>query len=473
MIRGKTVRIRIKSSPSKFFLRKPRPRRFQVHAGFDHGAIRKRVRLPGFPLIGQEIHFILSVGPDGDMSFFVEGGFGLGFGRDTPRDEESYKEGRESLKHFRKGPEKSGLAWERKIVHVDMDAFFAAVEQRDHPQYRGRPVVVGGDPKSRGVVSTASYEARKFGIHSAMPSAAAYRLCPEAVFLRPRFEVYQSISETIHSILKQHTQLVEKVSLDEAYLDVTSHRFGIEDPEMVAALIKQNIYAVTRLTASAGVAPNMLLAKIASDYRKPDGLTVVRPGEAGDFLEALPVRKIPGVGPVTEKTLNGLGIKTCGELAAKSSREILRVLGRPGLLLLAGARGMDDRPVEPRTEPKQMSLEETFDRDTRNMDRLKDRLREFSREVFRDLAQGRRMGKTVVLKLKYYDFESITRSLTLSREPRGWHEIYDVGVSLLERTDAGRKPVRLIGLGISGLKPLEAIRRSETPDLFSAGEISS
>lgn len=361
------------------------------------------------------------------------------------------------------------IIWPRKIIHVDMDAFFAAIEQRDFPKLRGKPVVVGGDPRSRGVVSTCSYEARKFGIRSAMPLAQAYRLCPQALFVKPRFEAYREASERVMSILRQHTPLVESVSLDEAYLDVSKHRFGMEDPVMIAAILKQNIHAATKLTASAGVAANMFLAKIASDHQKPDGLTVVWPGKEEDFLRPLPVRKIPGVGPVTEKALLALGYATCGELADAPLKRLEAELGKTGHHLSFASRGIDEREVVPWVEPKQSSLEETFDQDTRDLRLLKARLKVFAREIYEGLVQSGRMGLTIVLKVKYFDFEQVTRSQTLRHEPCGEEEVYQVAAALLEnKTKAGKKAVRLIGLGISGLRPAAEIRSLQTPDLFTA-----
>lgn len=360
------------------------------------------------------------------------------------------------------------IVWPRKIIHVDMDAFFAAIEQRDFPKLRGKPVVVGGDPRSRGVVSTCSYEARKFGIRSAMPLAQAYRLCPQALFVKPRFDAYREASERIMSILRQHTALVESVSLDEAYLDVSKHRFGMDDPVMIASILKQNIAAATKLTASAGVASNMFLAKIASDHQKPDGLTVVRPGKEEEFLRPLPVRKIPGVGPVTEKALLALGYATCGEIADAPLKRLEAELGKTGRHLSFAARGIDDREVVPWVEPKQSSLEETFDQDTRDVRLLKARLKVFSREVYEGLVQSGRMGLTIVLKVKYFDFEQVTRSQTLKHEPGGAEEVYQVAADLLEKkTKAGKKAIRLIGLGVSGLKPIAEIRAHQTPDLFT------
>lgn len=346
------------------------------------------------------------------------------------------------------------VVWPKKIIHIDMDAYYAAIEIRDRPHLKGQPVVIG-NPNSRSVVSTASYEARKYGIHSAMSAAQAKKLCPHAVFLKPNFEKYTAASRAIMGILRQHTELMEPVSLDEAYLDVTKHRLGIDDPVMIAKLIKQNILAVTKLTASAGVASNLFLAKIASDFEKPDGLTVIRPSEVEIFLENLPVRKIPGVGPVTEKELIKLGIKTCGDLALKDLSWLVKHFGKTGVFLHARAHGRDEREVEPNVLSKQSSCEETFDRDMKDKNFLKSKLRDYAREVFTSLKKEGRMGKTVTLKVKYFDFELITRSKTLSRVPEEWTEIYEVGASLLDaKTMAGSKAVRLLGLGVSGLEDL-------------------
>jgi DNA polymerase-4 len=350
----------------------------------------------------------------------------------------------------------------RKIIHIDMDAFYAAIEQRDNPELRGKPVVVGGDPNSRSVVSTASYEARKFGIRSAMPTAHAKKLCPHAIFVHPNFRKYQEASVSIMNILRQHTDLVEPASLDEAYLDVTRHKLGIQDPVMIASLIKQNIYAVTHLTASAGVAPNLFLAKVASDMNKPDGLTVVREEDIPDFLENLSVRKIPGVGPVMEEELKKRGILTCGQLASVKKDVLVRNFGKTGLFLYERARGRDSRQVEPDTLSKQYSREETFDKDTKDKGFLKEKLREIADDIFQGLRREERMGRTVVLKVKYHDFELITRSKTLAAAPATSREIYETACDLLEgKTLAGTKAVRLIGLGISGLDLPEKEKKQE------------
>jgi DNA polymerase-4 len=348
-----------------------------------------------------------------------------------------------------------------------MDAFYASIEQRDHPEYRGKPIVVGGDPFGRGVVSTASYEARKFGIHSAMPAAQARRLCPKAIFLRPNFEQYQRDSEKIMNILAQYTDLMEPVSLDEAYLDVTKNRLSIEDPILLATMIKQNIFAVTQLTASAGVAPNMFLAKISSDMKKPDGLTVIRPEEVQAFLKDLPVRKIPGIGPVTEKILVERKIFTCGELAEQNSELLHDILGKSGLVFKQMARGIDEREVEPNLESKQYSTEETFTQDTKDTRRCEEKLKNYAQDVFSHLKEEGRMGKTVVLKVKYFDFEQITRSKTLDHLPSGWEEIYNVARELLEqKTLAGTKPIRLLGLGLSNLIDVGEKKKPVQKNLF-------
>lgn len=359
--------------------------------------------------------------------------------------------------------------WPRKIIHMDMDAFFASVELLDHPEWRGKPVIVGGDPASRGVVSTCSYEARKFGVHSAMASAQAHKLCPHAIFVRPRMSRYAEISDQVMGIFRHHTPLVEQVSLDEAYLDVTSYRFGMDDPAMIARMIKQNVTAVTRLTVSAGVAPNMFLAKIASDMEKPDGLTVVVPERVEAFLAELPVRKIPGVGPVTEARLHKLGLTRCDDLLQAGESFLHQHFGKLGIFLYRRALGQDDRQVEPAGESRQLSTEETFERDVLDLRFLTGRLSEYAAEVYEALRERGRQGKTVVLKVKYFDFEQITRSLTLSRFPDSAEEIAKIAAELLrKKTRAGKKPVRLLGLGISGLRPA-----ADAPVLWQQGELFS
>lgn len=342
--------------------------------------------------------------------------------------------------------------WFRKFIHLDMDAFFAAVEQRDNPELKGKPVIVGGNPNSRSVVSTCSYEARKFGVHSGMPTSQAKRLCPDGIFLHPDFEKYSAASKSIMAIFHTYTPLVEQVSLDEAYLDVAENKLKLEDPVKLAGLIKQHIFAVTKLTASAGVAPSMFLAKIASDMKKPDGLTVVYPDKILEFLKDLPVRKIPGVGPRTEEILHGMTLDTCEDIWGVKPQDLTAKLGKWGLELFRKARGEDDREVNPHWERTQLSAEETFPKDVTDMPWLKRKLAQLAEHVFYDLQLEGRSGKTVVLKVKYHDFEQITRSKTLATPPPDWHILHEIACDLLKRkTLAGRKPIRLLGLGVSGL----------------------
>ncbi len=348
-----------------------------------------------------------------------------------------------------------------------MDAFFAAVEQRDNPDLKGKPVIVGGNPNSRSVVSTCSYEARKFGVHSAMSTAQAKRLCPQGVFLYPDFEKYNAASKSIMAILHTYTPLVEQLSLDEAYLDVAENKLKLEDPVKLAVLIKQHIFAVTKLTASAGVASAMFLAKIASDMQKPDGLTVVYPDKVLDFLKDLPVRKIPGVGPRTEEILHGMTLETCGDIWGMKPQDLTARLGKWGLELFHRARGEEDRDVNPFWERTQLSAEETFQRDMTDLLWLRRKLAQLAEHVFYDLKQEGRTGRTVVLKVKYHDFEQITRSRTLVTPPGDWHMLHEIACDLLKRkTLAGRKPIRLLGLGISGLKNSDEIPRMTQGELF-------
>ncbi len=348
-----------------------------------------------------------------------------------------------------------------------MDAFFAAVEQRDNPDLKGKPVIVGGNPNSRSVVSTCSYEARKFGIHSGMPTAQAKRLCPHGVFLYPDFEKYSTASRSIMAIFHTYTPLVEQVSLDEAYLDVTENKLKLEDPVKLAGLIKQHIFAVTKLTASAGVAPNMFLAKIASDMQKPDGLTVVFPDKVLAFLKDLPVRKIPGVGPRTEEILHGMTLNTCGDIWGVKPQDLCAKLGKWGLELFHKARGEDDREVNPHWERTQLSSEETFAKDVTDLPWLKRKLAGLAEHVFYDLKQEGRFGRTVVLKVKYHDFEQITRSRTLPAPPPDWQTLHEIACDLLKKkTLAGRKPIRLLGVGISGLGAKGELPVSAQGELF-------
>ncbi len=330
-----------------------------------------------------------------------------------------------------------------------MDAFYASVEQRDRPELRGRPVIVGADPKGRGVVSAASYEARRFGVHSAMPIGRAARLCPHAAFLPVDMEKYARVSGEIMAILSDYTPLLEPVSVDEAFLDVTGTERLFGSPVEIAKAIKARLRQEVRLTASAGVAPNKFLAKLASDLRKPDGLVEVKPGEEAAFLRDLPIDRLWGVGRVTARELRGMGIETIGQLARVPEGLLVKRFGRAGALLRELAHGRDDRPVEPFAPPKSLGAEETFAEDTRDLGELRRTLLAQAERVARELRAEGHQGRTVTLKLRFADFRTITRSVTAEATHDGL-EIFGRVCALLERV-ALVQPVRLIGVSVSGL----------------------
>jgi DNA polymerase-4 len=337
----------------------------------------------------------------------------------------------------------------RTVIHVDMDAFYASVEQRDRPALRGRPVVVGALPGGRGVVSAASYEARRFGIHSAMPISRAYRLCPDAVYLPVAMDKYAGVSREIMSLLAQWTPLLEPVSIDEAFLDVTGSRALRGDGPHIARDIKAKIRAEVSLTASVGVAPNKFLAKVASDLEKPDGLVVVKPGGEEAFLAPLPIGRLWGVGKVTATELEGLGIRTIGQLAQMPRASLEARFGSGGLALAELARGRDDRPVEPFGAPKSMGAEETFGADHLDLDRIRATLRAQSERVARELRAEGYAGRVVTLKIRFADFSTYTRAHTGEPTQDGLR-IYQEACTLLARVRLAQ-PVRLIGLSVSGL----------------------
>ena len=337
----------------------------------------------------------------------------------------------------------------RVILHVDMDAFYASVEQRDRPEVRGRPVVVGADPRGRGVVSAASYEARRFGIHSAMPIGRAYRLCPTAAFLPVDMDKYARESERIMAILGDFTPLVEPLSLDEAFLDVTGsralHGTGVE----IARRIKARIRDEVGLTASAGVAPNKFVAKIASDLEKPDGLVVVDPGQEAAFLRDLPLRRLWGVGPAAEQELAALGVRTIGDLVRLGRGRLEARLGASGAHLFELAQGIDERPVVPWHDPKSIGAEETFGRDTRDVGLLRATLLAQADRVAAELRAAGLRGRTVTLKLRFADFHTLTRRGTGEAPTSDGGEIFRrvwAAFSKVPRPQA----VRLIGLSVSG-----------------------
>ncbi|HOJ58871.1 MAG TPA: DNA polymerase IV [bacterium] len=350
------------------------------------------------------------------------------------------------------------------ILHVDMDAFYAAVEQRAHPEWRGKPVVVGAPPEERGVVAAASYEARKFHIRSAMPMSQALRLCPEAIRVSPNFAAYKAASDVIHAIFREETPRVEPVSLDEAYLDVSEPAPDFPAAEVIGRRIKANIKRRTQLNASVGIGPNKFLAKIASDYDKPDGFFVIRPEDVLDFLAPLPVRVIPGVGPKTERRLHLLGIETIGLLRAQTLKALQDAVGQKhGAQLYELARGIDESPVVSHWIRKSLSQEQTFAQDLWDRNRMRAILRDLSREVAEGLAQERLAGRTVGIKVRFHDFRIATRALTLDHPTRDEAEIRSAALYLLDRLDMQHRRVRLLGVRVSGFDSPRPKGKQSTP----------
>jgi DNA polymerase IV len=347
------------------------------------------------------------------------------------------------------------MASQRKIIHVDMDAFYASVEQRDNPQLRGLPVAVGS-PRERGVVAAASYEARAFGVRSAMPSVTAIRRCPDLVFAPPRFDVYREVSRRIRAIFFDYTPLVEPLSLDEAYLDVTENRKGIASATLIAEEIRARIREETRLTASAGVSYNKFLAKIASDQNKPDGLFVITPRMGADFVAALSIGKFHGVGPATTKKMNALGIETGLDLRERSLPFLQRHFGKSGDYFYGVARGVDDRPVRPDRIRKSIGAEVTFAHDLFARDEAIAALAPIVARVFAHCENARIGGRTVTLKVKYADFQQITRRSTSSAPLAARAELDAAALALLHPLFPAEKGVRLLGVTLSSLCPASA-----------------
>jgi len=343
----------------------------------------------------------------------------------------------------------------RRIIHVDMDAFYASVEQRDDPALRGRPVAVGGS-RERGVVAAASYEARAFGVRSAMPSVTARRLCPDLVFVPPRFDVYKQVSARVRAVFERYTALIEPLSLDEAYLDVTAGIPAIGSATRIAEMIRAEIRDATGLTASAGVSYNKFLAKLASDQRKPDGLFVVTPRMGPRFVESLPVARFHGVGPVTAARMEALGIRTGLDLRARTPEFLRQHFGRNGPYYHAIARGVDHRPVRPDRARKSVGAEDTFARDLRTFEALAAELAPLSVKVWDHCARAGLRGRTVTLKVKYDDFRQITRAASTPRAVAGAAELEDRARDLLRGVLPPRRPVRLLGVTLSGLVPADA-----------------
>ncbi len=356
----------------------------------------------------------------------------------------------------------------RKIIHCDMDAFYASVEQRDDPKLRGKPVVVAW-LGHRSVVCAASYEARRFGVRSAMPALRAERLCPDAIFVPPDFSRYRAVSQRVREVFQRHTDLVEPLSLDEAYLDVTENKTGLPTATRVARIIRQQIREELNLTASAGVAPNKFLAKIASDWRKPDGLFVIQPEEVEAFLTELPIGRIPGVGKVTEKKLNLLGIRTMGNLRDVELSILQDRFGRYGVRLYELARGIDDNPVVPNRPTQSISAEDTFEQDVPLAD-TEPMIRRLAEKTWTASRKESRVARTVVLKLKTSEFSILTRSYTPALPPSSCEQLTEIALSLRERVHFDPQQLyRLVGVGLSNFRdPDDA---STQPVLFEDSRI--
>lgn len=343
----------------------------------------------------------------------------------------------------------------RKIIHIDMDAFYASVEQRDNPELRGIPLVVGGLPEGRGgVVATASYEARKFGIRSAMPSKQALQLCPHAIFVRPRFPAYKEVSQHIRKIFSRYTDLIEPLSLDEAYLDVTNDKLNIGSAIEIAKQIKQSIKDELNLTASAGVSINKFVAKIASDINKPDGLTFIGPSSIESFMEQLPVEKFHGVGRVTAEKMKKMGLHFGADLKKLSHDEMAQHFGKPGKFYYQIVRGIDDRDVQPHRETKSSGAEDTFAYDLTTVEEMEFELDKIARLVVDRLQRYNLMGRTVTLKIKYSDFKQITRNKSFLSPINDLETISTAAKQLLLSTQPQDKKIRLLGISLSNFGPI-------------------
>jgi DNA polymerase IV len=351
----------------------------------------------------------------------------------------------------------------RKIIHIDMDAFYASVEQRDDPQLRGKPVIVAWRG-NRSVVCAASYEARSFGVRSAMPTARAERLCPKGIFVAPDFPRYRAVSRRVREIFKRHTDLIEPLSLDEAYLDVTENKTGLPTATLVAKTIREQIRQELNLTASAGVAPNKFLAKLASDWRKPDGLVVIRPEDIDEFLLPLPVGRLPGVGKITGDKLAQMGIQTLADLQRMDLSVLEREFGRYGVRLHELARGIDDHPVVPDRPTQSISVEDTFEQDVL-LPETEPMIRRLAEKLWSASRQESRIARRVVLKLKTREFKIITRSYTPDSPPASCEDLTQIALKLRERVAlSAQQRYRLVGVGLSNFRQAE--ETSAQPPLF-------
>jgi len=338
-----------------------------------------------------------------------------------------------------------------KIIHVDMDQFFAAVEQRDNPELKGKPIAVGHDAE-RGVVSTASYEARRYGVHSAQSIQVAKRLCPQLIIVTPHFQRYKEVSAQLHQIFHDYTDLIEPISLDEAFLDVTDNKKAMTLAVDIAREIKQRIYDTTGLTASAGVSYCKFLAKIASDWRKPNGLTVIHPDKALDFISQLKVEKIWGIGPKTAEKMHHMGIFTGADLRMQSLQRLTAEFGKMGNIFYDFARGIDSRPVIAEWERKSVSCERTFEKDISEQSAVTIELYHTVSELERRIAKNQFEGHTLTLKVKFQDFQQITRSMTVEHVLHTKDDILPLAKQLLQQVEFHSHPIRLLGLGVSNQK---------------------
>ena len=350
----------------------------------------------------------------------------------------------------------------RKIIHIDMDAFYASIEQRDHPEYRGKPIAVGGSPQGRGgVVATASYEARKFGIRSAMSSKKALQLCADVIFVRPRFEVYKEVSKKVRAIFERYTDLIEPLSLDEAFLDVTEDKQNIGSAIEIATQIRKAIKEELRLTASAGVSINKFVAKIASDMHKPDGLTFVGPSRVESFMEDLAIDKFFGVGKVTAAKMKNMGLHTGADLKKLSESELIKHFGKAGRFFFHIVRGHDPREVQPNRETKSVGAEDTFPYDLTTTDEMCAELDKIARILTDRLERNGLKGRTITLKLKYHDFKQVTRSHSLNEATNNGELILATAKQLLTATDIDDRKVRLLGISLSNFGDLVPRSRKE------------
>jgi DNA polymerase-4 len=368
--------------------------------------------------------------------------------------------------------ENEAVIKQRKIIHIDMDAFYASIEQRDNPEYQGKPIVVGGSPEGRGgVVATASYEARRFGIHSAMPSKKALQLCPDVIFVRPRFDAYKEASRKIREIFRRYTDLIEPLSLDEAYLDVTNDKLNIGSAIEIAKQIKQAIKDELHLTASAGVSVNKFVAKIASDLQKPDGLTFIGPSKVESFIEKLPVEKFFGVGKVTAEKMKKMGLHTGADLKKLTEMELSHHFGKAGRFYYKIVRGIDEREVEPHRETKSVGAEDTFPFDLTSLDDMYFELDKIARTVYDRLQQHKLKGRTITLKIKYSDFKQITRNQSFLHPVGDLEMILSTAKELLVSTGLEDKRIRLLGITLSNFgKVIPISKRHKDPgqlELFS------